>query len=882
MLAKILPIFIVALQYKMVFKTNKTQILGGIMKKLIFLFTLSLLLVGMAWGQTYLIQEGFETTSLPTGWSGDVYFNTSANIGNLTGANGAGFNANNKYLQLPALDNVGILTFWMKGSAATSRISMKVQKKVGTGDFVDIALFPKNHDTTATQYTINVNDSSSDIVLQFLAYDRAGNSLYIDDIEVTQDSASPIITVSPSALTDFGYVYGSTTSTSQSYTLSGANLTGFPADITVTGSTNYEVSTDDENFATSKTVAYSSATLSDTPIYVRLKTGLAIGAYDSETISNAGGGATTVNITCSGEVTAPPPPEAPVATAATDIDDVSFIANWEAVNDVTGYYLDVYTKTAGTNATDLFISEYIEGASFNKAIEIYNGTGIAVDLSTYSLKKQTNGAGDFKNELVLSGILEPSDVYITAHSRANATILALANDDNEGLTNFNGNDAVALYKDGVMIDVVGFAGQVAMWGENITLVRKNTITSPTIAYNIDDWDQYPEDTMEYLGSHTMAGASSNAFVTGYNNFDVGNLLSYPVTGLNPETTYYYVVRAYHDYQTHMLASVNSNEISVTTEATEDSQVVVNGEGDDTVTGATLIVGGAIPDDLLGPDTGIPAVIYTITSSGIKDVLVNRHSSFGNVDWYCWLITPSGQMYGADSIDAGNNSQLFRGIDFGDNGDVIVIMNDNPTLPVELSSFTVAMNAYNNAVLTWVTQTETSVNGFHIYRNMEDDLENAELISNLIPATNTSQQQVYVYSDKELNSTGTYYYWLQVSDLNGSDSFHGPITLVYEEGNDQQIPVIPEITELKKVFPNPFNPSATISYGLVDAAPVSIRIYNSRGQMVRSFEEGMKNAGSYNLTWNGDDDRGRSLSTGVYYIRMQAGNQTFNKKVVLMK
>ncbi|MCK9309679.1 MAG: hypothetical protein M0P99_05345, partial [Candidatus Cloacimonetes bacterium] len=92
------------------------------MKKLFFLITLSLLLVSMAWGQTYLIQEGFATTSLPTGWSGDLYFNASANIGNLTGANGAGFNANNKYLQLPALSNVGVLTFWMKGSAATSQI----------------------------------------------------------------------------------------------------------------------------------------------------------------------------------------------------------------------------------------------------------------------------------------------------------------------------------------------------------------------------------------------------------------------------------------------------------------------------------------------------------------------------------------------------------------------------------------------------------------------------------------------------------------------------------------------------------------------------------------------------------------------------------------
>ena len=71
---------------------------------------------GVTWGAT-LISEGFSTASLPSGWSGDVYFNATANIGKLTGAYGAGFNASNKYLQLPSVNSAGTLTFWMKGSA---------------------------------------------------------------------------------------------------------------------------------------------------------------------------------------------------------------------------------------------------------------------------------------------------------------------------------------------------------------------------------------------------------------------------------------------------------------------------------------------------------------------------------------------------------------------------------------------------------------------------------------------------------------------------------------------------------------------------------------------------------------------------------------------
>lgn len=154
------------------------------MKKLLLsMFWISLVCLLM--GQTYHIQEGFSTTSLPSGWSGDVYFNSTANIGNLSGGNGAGFSATNKYLQIPAVNGAGTLTFWMKGSASSSDISFKVQKSVGGGAFSDIASYPKPHSTTSTQRTITIDDASQNIVIKFVAYDRGGNSIYLDDIQLT-------------------------------------------------------------------------------------------------------------------------------------------------------------------------------------------------------------------------------------------------------------------------------------------------------------------------------------------------------------------------------------------------------------------------------------------------------------------------------------------------------------------------------------------------------------------------------------------------------------------------------------------------------------------------------------------------------------------------
>jgi hypothetical protein len=130
----------------------------------------------------------------------------------------------------------------------------------------------------------------------------------VDDISWTSfGGITPAITVTTTILNGFNYVLGSGPSISQSYNLSGTNLTGFPGNIFVTGSSNYEVSLDNTSFVSSVNVPFTSSNLPLTTIYVRLKTGLPISNYNGELISNTGGSATTVNVTCNGNVTAPLP-----------------------------------------------------------------------------------------------------------------------------------------------------------------------------------------------------------------------------------------------------------------------------------------------------------------------------------------------------------------------------------------------------------------------------------------------------------------------------------------------------------------------------------------------------------------------------------------------
>ncbi len=177
--------------------------------------------------------------------------------------------------------------------------------------------------------------------------------------------------------------------------------------------------------------------------------------------------------------------------------------------------LGVSTHRAHAATTDLFISEYIEGSSFNKVIEIYNGTGTPVDLAQYTLELYTNGASSPSQTVSLSGTLADGDVFIIAHTSADPAILAIADATSGSVINFNGDDAVALRKGGTLIDVIGQIGvdPGSYWGtspvttQDHTLVRKSTVCSGDVdgsdAFDpAGEWDSYDQNTFSYLGAHT--------------------------------------------------------------------------------------------------------------------------------------------------------------------------------------------------------------------------------------------------------------------------------------------------------------------------------------------------------------------------------------------
>ncbi|WP_406844135.1 endonuclease [Flavobacterium soyae] len=168
--------------------------------------------------------------------------------------------------------------------------------------------------------------------------------------------------------------------------------------------------------------------------------------------------------------------------------------------------ISVTTNSSGTGtATDLLFSEYIEGSGNNKALEIANNTGSTVSLSAYTIKKQTNGAGSWSTGLALSGTLATGSKFVIVNSSISSTCFSPGSANISTTATeltFNGNDAVGLFKNGVLIDIIGtFNGGTANFAIDVTLRRKSTVTSPSTTFNLSSqWDSYTQDTCNNLAS----------------------------------------------------------------------------------------------------------------------------------------------------------------------------------------------------------------------------------------------------------------------------------------------------------------------------------------------------------------------------------------------
>ena len=164
---------------------------------------------------------------------------------------------------------------------------------------------------------------------------------------------------------------------------------------------------------------------------------------------------------------------------------------------------------AGTSAATLLISDYVEGASNNKAIEFFNYGTAAVDLSTVTLKKQTNGAGAWSTAYTMTGSLAAAGVYVVANSSAAAGLTTLADvTTTDAVMSFNGNDAIGLFVNDTLVDVIGtFDGGSSNFAANETWARDTTIAAGNTVFTTSEWIVLAQDDFTGIGAHSGASGS---------------------------------------------------------------------------------------------------------------------------------------------------------------------------------------------------------------------------------------------------------------------------------------------------------------------------------------------------------------------------------------
>ncbi len=318
------------------------------------------------------------------------------------------------------------------------------------------------------------------------------------------------------------------------------------------------------------------------------------------------------------------------------------------------------------------------------------------------------------------------------------------------------------------------------------------------------------------------------------------------------------------------------------------------EGNDTVATANVI---PIVVDTVN-------VIGTITASNIDwfeyyaiagDEMVVDHNISGltatifNVGLDPDVDPPSGTATDGSSFTyfAASTGYSYMSVSYAGTVEYVVhIKNeDNPTLPVEFSSFSAVQTAIDRVNLNWSTSSESNLSGYNVLKSSTGELANSAKINMAqIEPANSSVTTNYVVTDNYITAGDTYHYWIQAVNLDGTSEFHGPKTVtISEKPVTGEVPDVAFKSALIGNYPNPFNPMTKIAFQLHKASQVDVEIYNVKGEKVWAKDMGyMSGAKSHELVWFGKDLNGKDVASGIYMIRLSTDTSIFLHKAVLLK
>lgn len=193
------------------------------------------------------------------------------------------------------------------------------------------------------------------------------------------------------------------------------------------------------------------------------------------------------------------------------------------------------------------------------------------------------------------------------------------------------------------------------------------------------------------------------------------------------------------------------------------------------------------------------------------------------------------------------------------------------VPVTLVSFT-ARRVGQTVELDWeIAHASQSAVTFDVYREATGPGVINTGIQRINPAPILGRI-AYTFVDRA-PPISTVAYYLRETGPDGITYTHGPVTVS---------PAGPRYFGLRTAAPNPFNPTTTITFVIPEAGTVSLRIFDATGRLVRNLVSAPRNSGEHTVVWDGRDDSGGELASGVYFLRLAFRGQVESRRVVLLK
>ncbi|MEJ2720337.1 MAG: beta-propeller fold lactonase family protein, partial [bacterium] len=176
-----------------------------------------------------------------------------------------------------------------------------------------------------------------------------------------------------------------------------------------------------------------------------------------------------------------------------------------------------------------------------------------------------------------------------------------------------------------------------------------------------------------------------------------------------------------------------------------------------------------------------------------------------------------------------------------------------------------------AVLKWRTTMESRVDGFHVLRSDTEEDGYMRVTNEVVPSAGDPEGSSYTYTDDGVRPNRTYYYMLEEVSDGGDKQLFGPCKVTYR------------LTfSLEQNHPNPFNPSTKIAFTIPADGHVTLNVYDVAGRLVRTLVDEKRRANRYTVMWDGRDNRGTPVASGVYFYRILAGKYRATKKMVVVK